>query len=249
MRVLGSAVLVMESFAVGFALLIVVLEVTIPYHRYSRVLRWLCLSLLAYIAVLFVAKVNWAEVAVSAFVPAIDFNKATFALLIALAGTTISPYLFFWQAAEEVEERHQAPEGFDLDGGVGDAREGVGVHAGAGVGEHVGRAGRVARRAQGDHEAHGRVALGGGLGELREHVVEERGEHGVELVQVVLEGAALWGNDPSRWFVELVLAGYRGEVREREIEDLDARGAAEVHPSVQGHRDVARRVRMLLHAG
>jgi NRAMP (natural resistance-associated macrophage protein)-like metal ion transporter len=90
---------------VGFALLIVVLEVTIPYHRYSKVLRWLCLSLLAYIAVLFVAKVNWAEVAVSAFVPAVDFNKATFALLIALAGTTISPYLFFWQAAEEVEER------------------------------------------------------------------------------------------------------------------------------------------------
>lgn len=108
---------------VGFALLIVGLEVTIPYHRYSKVLRWLCLSLLAYIAVLFVAKVDWQQVAFSAFVPAIDFNKATFALLIALAGTTISPYLFFWQAAEEVEERHQAPEGFDLDGGVGEAEE------------------------------------------------------------------------------------------------------------------------------
>lgn len=89
----------------GFALLIVVLEVMVPYHRYSKVLRWLCLSLLAYVAVLFVAKVDWAQVAVSAFVPAIDFDKATFALLIALAGTTISPYLFFWQAAEEVEER------------------------------------------------------------------------------------------------------------------------------------------------
>jgi hypothetical protein len=62
-------------------------------------------------------------------------------------------------------------------------------------------------------------------------------------------GAALWGNDPSRWFAELLLAGYRGEVRERELEELDARGAAEEHPSVQGHRDVARRVRMLLHAG
>jgi NRAMP (natural resistance-associated macrophage protein)-like metal ion transporter len=90
---------------VGFALLIVVLEVLVPYHRYSKVLRWLCLSLLAYVAVLFVAQVDWQQVAVSAFVPAIDFNKATFALLIALAGTTISPYLFFWQAAEEVEER------------------------------------------------------------------------------------------------------------------------------------------------
>jgi NRAMP (natural resistance-associated macrophage protein)-like metal ion transporter len=90
---------------VGFALLIGVLEVLVPYHRYSKVLRWLCLSLLAYVAVLFVAQVDWQQVAVSAFVPAIDFNKATFALLIALAGTTISPYLFFWQAAEEVEER------------------------------------------------------------------------------------------------------------------------------------------------
>ncbi len=58
-------------------------------------------------------------------------------------------------------------------------------------------------------------------------------------------GAALWGNDPSRWFVELVLAGYRGEVREREVEELGAR--VEDHPSVRGHRDVVRRVRMLLH--
>lgn len=49
--------------------------------------------------------------------------------------------------------------------------------------------------------------------------------------------------------MELLLAGYRGPVREREIEELGARGAAEEHPSVQSHRDVARRVRMLLHAG
>lgn len=59
-------------------------------------------------------------------------------------------------------------------------------------------------------------------------------------------GAALWGGDARGWFVELLRAGYRGEVREREIEELDARGAAEEHPSVKGHRDVARRVRMLL---
>lgn len=62
-------------------------------------------------------------------------------------------------------------------------------------------------------------------------------------------GKTLWGDAPSRWFVELLFAGYRGEVRERELEELDARGAAEEHPSVKGHRDVARRVRMLLHAG
>jgi len=87
-----------------FALAIAITEIFIPYHRYSKALRWLCLSLLAYVAVLFVAQVDWARVANSTFVPNVDFSKATFELLIALAGTTISPYLFFWQAAEEVEE-------------------------------------------------------------------------------------------------------------------------------------------------
>ena len=87
-----------------FALAIAITEIFIPYHRYSKALRWLCLSLLAYVAVLFVAQVDWARVANSTFVPKVDFSKATFELLIALAGTTISPYLFFWQAAEEVEE-------------------------------------------------------------------------------------------------------------------------------------------------
>ena len=62
------------------------------------------MSLLAYVAVLFVAQVDWGQVETATFAPQIDFNKTTFELLIALAGTTISPYLFFWQAAEEVEE-------------------------------------------------------------------------------------------------------------------------------------------------
>jgi NRAMP (natural resistance-associated macrophage protein)-like metal ion transporter len=90
---------------VGFALLLAFTEIVIPYHRYARVLRWLCLSLLAYVAVLFVAEVDWQQVASATLVPKFDFTKASLALMIALAGTTISPYLFFWQAAEEVEER------------------------------------------------------------------------------------------------------------------------------------------------
>ena len=85
------------------ALVIALLEIFIPYHRYAKFLRWLCLSLLAYVAVMFVVNVNWGQVAVGALVPHIDWGKADIALLIALAGTTISPYLFFWQAAEEVE--------------------------------------------------------------------------------------------------------------------------------------------------
>ena len=87
-----------------FAIILGVTEIVIPYHRYSKVLRWLCLSLLAYVAVLFVAQVDWQQVALSTLIPSFDFSRLSFELLIALAGTTISPYLFFWQAAEEVEE-------------------------------------------------------------------------------------------------------------------------------------------------
>jgi Mn2+/Fe2+ NRAMP family transporter len=91
---------------VGFAVLILFLEIFIPYHRYAKILRWLCLSLVAYVAVLFVVQVPWGEVALNAVVPHFLWAKADIALLIAMAGTTISPYLFFWQSAEEVEARN-----------------------------------------------------------------------------------------------------------------------------------------------
>jgi hypothetical protein len=87
-------------FAVGIA----ITEVLIPYHRYARFLKWLCFSLVAYVGVLAVAHVDWPEVLHSTFVPHLDFTKMTLVALIALAGTTISPYLFFWQAAEEMED-------------------------------------------------------------------------------------------------------------------------------------------------
>lgn len=89
-----------------FATIIVVAEVFMPYHSYARILRWLTISLVAYVAVMFVAQVNWAQVWTDLFTPQFNWNKADIALLIAIGGTTISPYLFFWQAAEEVEERH-----------------------------------------------------------------------------------------------------------------------------------------------
>ena len=96
-----------------FALVLGFTEVVIPYHRYAKVLRWLCLSLLAYVAVLFVAKVDWHQVLTSTVIPSFDFSRLSFELLIALAGTTISPYLFFWQAAEEVEE-HRFKAGVEV---------------------------------------------------------------------------------------------------------------------------------------
>ncbi len=91
---------------VGFAVVILALEILVPYHRYAKFLRWLCLSLVAYVAVLFVVQVPWAEVGMNAVVPHFLWAKADIALLIAMAGTTISPYLFFWQSAEEVEARN-----------------------------------------------------------------------------------------------------------------------------------------------
>lgn len=87
----------------GFATLIIAAEVWIPYHQYAKWLRWLCLSLLAYVAVMFVAHVDWSAVASNMLMPAVDWSRTTVSMLIALAGTTISPYLFFWQSAEEVE--------------------------------------------------------------------------------------------------------------------------------------------------
>lgn len=92
---------------VGFAAIIIVAEVYVPYHQYAKVLRWLCVSLLAYIAVLFVADVQWDEVVRDLLIPGFTWTKLDIAMLIALADTTISPYLFFWQSAEEVEERHR----------------------------------------------------------------------------------------------------------------------------------------------
>jgi len=99
--------------AVAFALVMVVLEVTVPYHRYARVLRWLALSLLAYVGVLAVVHVDWAAVLAHTLVPHLHADRAGVAALLAVFGTTISPYLFFWQAAEEVEEQAEHPHPTD----------------------------------------------------------------------------------------------------------------------------------------
>jgi len=90
---------------VAMAGLMVGLEIFIPYERYAKVLRWLTLSLVSYIAVLFVIGVNWGSVLRQTFIPRISWNRPQIAMLIAILGTTISPYLFFWQASEEVEEK------------------------------------------------------------------------------------------------------------------------------------------------
>ncbi|SFB15435.1 Mn2+ and Fe2+ transporters of the NRAMP family [Collimonas sp. OK607] len=80
------------------------LQVFIPYHRYVFFLKWLTFSLLAYAIVLFTVHVPWAEVATRTVWPKFQFNSTTAAVIVGIFGTTISPYLFFWQASEEVED-------------------------------------------------------------------------------------------------------------------------------------------------
>lgn len=91
------------------------LEVTLPYHRYSKVLRWLALSLLAYVFVLAAADVDWSAVWHALVNPALVGGAGGVAALIAVFGTTVSPYLFFWQASEEVEEEAERHTPVDLD--------------------------------------------------------------------------------------------------------------------------------------
>ncbi|MEK7648244.1 MAG: divalent metal cation transporter [Patescibacteria group bacterium] len=80
------------------------LVIFLTYSTYAKVLKWLTLALFAYVAVVFAVKVDWAVVLTHTFVPHITWSKEFVMMLVALLGTTISPYLFFWQADEEVEE-------------------------------------------------------------------------------------------------------------------------------------------------
>jgi len=83
---------------------IVWLEIRVPYKKYSRVLKWLGLSLLVYVVTAFLVKQDWRAVALSTLIPHIDLEMGFLMTLVGFLGTTISPYLFFWQASEEVEE-------------------------------------------------------------------------------------------------------------------------------------------------
>ncbi len=88
----------------GFAVVTVLLEVFTRYSSYASILRWLTLSLFAYVATVFVVGVPWPTVARDLVLPHLEFSGAYLTVVVAVFGTTISPYLFFWQAAEEVEE-------------------------------------------------------------------------------------------------------------------------------------------------
>jgi NRAMP (natural resistance-associated macrophage protein)-like metal ion transporter len=90
-----------------FALLIIVLLVWSSYRNIVRVFKWLTLVLFAYVAAAFLAHPNWPQVLNATFVPHIELSSSYIATFVAILGTTISPYLFFWQTAQEVEDERQ----------------------------------------------------------------------------------------------------------------------------------------------
>jgi len=95
-------------FVVAFALLISWATIRLQYHQIANVLKWLVLVLFAYPITAFVVGANWGQVLRDTLIPSIPHTKNEWATLVAILGTTISPYLFFWQASEEVEEEKSA---------------------------------------------------------------------------------------------------------------------------------------------
>lgn len=91
-------------YAIAFAMVSLVLQIFIPFPRYAPILKILTLSLFTYVVTVFVVNVPWGEVLYRTIMPAISFKADYVMAVVAVFGTTISPYLFFWQASQEVEE-------------------------------------------------------------------------------------------------------------------------------------------------
>src|SRR4030042_2047095 len=92
------------AWAIGFTIIILALAIIISYKTYAKFLKWLTVVLFAYILTAFVVSVNWSEVLKDLIVPTLRLDETYLATIVAFLGTTISPYLFFWQTGEEVEE-------------------------------------------------------------------------------------------------------------------------------------------------
>src|SRR6266436_1897538 len=109
--VAGGAV---AAYALILAAVSLLLQIYVPYRKYARYLKWLTWSLFAYVITAFVVHIPWAHVLKATVIPSISFNPDYLMALIAVLGTTISPYLFFWQTSQEVEEVRVNPHEFPL---------------------------------------------------------------------------------------------------------------------------------------
>ena len=92
-------------FSVFFTVLLLILIIYLPYKKMASILKYLCIVMLVYFIVPFLYRQDYQQILKSTFIPSIEFNKEFMATLVGILGTTISPYLFFWQASVEVEEQ------------------------------------------------------------------------------------------------------------------------------------------------
>lgn len=99
------------AYAIGFGLFCLLAEIVIPYHRYAGYLKFLTLVLLVYAVATLTLHIPWSRVALATFVPSIALDRDLMLTIVAVFGTTISPYLFFWQASQEAEEQLLRPSG------------------------------------------------------------------------------------------------------------------------------------------
>jgi NRAMP (natural resistance-associated macrophage protein)-like metal ion transporter len=115
-----------HEHALIFVAVSVLLQVFVPYRRYAPILKWLTLVLFLYVGVIFTVEIPWRDVAIGTLLPKIRLNSDYLMLLVAVLGTTISPYLFFWQASQEVEEMRRQKKNRPLNtlarGGGGETR-------------------------------------------------------------------------------------------------------------------------------
>jgi Mn2+/Fe2+ NRAMP family transporter len=95
------------AYTLLFGIACVTLEMFVSYSRYASVLKWTTLSLFAYVAVVIVARVAWPTALRALVLPEVHWNETYATTVVAILGTTISPYLFFWQAGQEIEEEHR----------------------------------------------------------------------------------------------------------------------------------------------
>jgi Mn2+/Fe2+ NRAMP family transporter len=93
-----------QLYSILFGLISLSLQVFLSYQTYVRYLKWLTLALLSYVAVIFTLDIDWLYVLKDSLIPHVRLNNETITIVVALLGTTISPYLFFWQAAQEMED-------------------------------------------------------------------------------------------------------------------------------------------------
>jgi NRAMP (natural resistance-associated macrophage protein)-like metal ion transporter len=114
------------AFSIIFTAILIFCIIKYPYQKLSKILKWLCLSLFLYILVPFLVHPDWKDVFKNTFIPTVHFNKEFIGILVAILGTTISPYLFFWQTTMEAEDmNHKVKKVFVDKRTLGDMKKDV----------------------------------------------------------------------------------------------------------------------------